>query len=525
MRFFNTEGPIVMRRHYCIPPLERMDLDYVLDLIHAEKYFILHAPRQTGKTSALKALQDHLNSGVEGNYRCLYANIELAESVREDSARAIPAILQVLARRAWNVLGDRALPDIRREVLAEGGPETALWDALTRWAQADPRPLVLLIDEIDSLRGDALLAVLRQLRSGYDERPDSFPQSVVLCGVRDVRDYRIRSGSTGKTFTGGSAFNISADSLRMGDFGRAEVEALLGQHTEESGQRFEPEALERVYTQTAGQPWLVNALCWRACFKSPRGRDRSHPITEEDIVEAQEVLIGGRVVHLDQLADKLQEERVQRVIEPMLSGAALRSYTTRDLEYVRDLGLVALDVPPRIANPIYAEVIPRELTYATQQDILVEPAWYIDDDGGLNLDKLLEAFQQYFRENAEHCLKLFQYREAGPQLLLQAFLHRVLNGGGRIAREYGLGRRRVDLFILWPRPGAVQRFVIECKILRGGLDETLKKGLPQTADYMDRCAADSGHLVVFDRSEKPWAEKVYRRTEEFDGTPIEVWGI
>ena len=187
--------------------------------------------------------------------------------------------------------------------------------------------------------------------------------------------------------------------------------------------------------------------------------------------------------------------------------------------------MVALNSPARIANPIYAEVVPRELTYATQEDLLVDPAWYIDEDGALNPDKLLEAFQEYFRENSEHWLKLFQYKEAGPQLLLQAFLQRVLSGGGRIEREYGLGRQRVDLFIRWPRPGGQQRFVIECKILHGSLDKTLEAGLPQTAGYMDRCAAVAGHLVIFDRSTKPWDEKVFRRTEEFDGKRIEVWGM
>ena len=269
----------------------------------------------------------------------------------------------------------------------------------------------------------------------------------------------------------------------------------------------------------------MNVLCWEACFTHPQGRNRSRAITEDDILAAQEVIIQGRVVHLDQVADKLQEERVQRVIEPMLSGAGHRSYTSRDLEYVRDLGLVALDTPPRIANPIYAEVVPRELTYATQQDLPVESAWYIDEDGALNLGKLLEAFQEYFRENSEHWLKLFQYREAGQQLLLQAFLQRVLNGGGRSVREYGLGRQRVDLFIQWPRPEGEQRFVIEGKILRGSLDETLEKSLPQTAGYMDRCAAAEGHLVIFDRSSKSWKENVYRRIEEFDGMPIQVWGM
>ena len=525
MRFFNTAGPVVARSHYCIPPLERIDIEYVLGLIHDQEYFILHAPRQTGKTSTLKALQDHLNSGAGGDYRCLYVNVEGAQTARQDVGRAMRTILGRLATRARIVLEDNFLADIRSEILRGYEADEVLEEALVRWAESDRRPLVLLIDEIDALIGDALLSVLRQLRSGYDMRPRSFPHSIVLCGVRNVRDYRIHSASEGKAIAGGSAFNISAASLRLGDFDRVETEALLGQHTAETGQAFETAAIDRIYTQTAGQPWLVNALCHEACFENPQGRNRSRAITEHDILAAQEVLIEARVVHLDQLMDKLREGRVQRVVEPMLSGAAQRSYTARDLEYVRDLGLIALDSPPRIANPIYAEAVPRELTFATQKGLRQQAAWYVNADGGLESGKLLEAFQQFFREHSEFWLERFAYKEAGPQLLLQAFLQRVLNGGGRIVREYGLGRQRVDLLLQWPRPPGEQRIVIECKVRRGRLEQTLEEGLPQTAAYMDRCGADAGHLVIFDRDEKPWEEKVFRRTEEFDGKRIEVWGM
>ena len=526
MRFFTTAGPVVPNKHYCIPPLERLpDLGYLMRLIGREEYFTLHAPRQTGKTSALLALRDLLNSGVAGDYRCVYVNFEPAQAMREDVREAMGAILDELAVSAESMLGDQALVDICHEVKRTASPGMALRKVLFRWARADLRPMVLLIDEIDSLRGDTLISVLRQLRSGYYQRPSDFPQSIVLCGLRDVRDYRIRSSSSGTDVDGGSAFNISATSLRLSDFSESEVIALLDQHTTETGQKFEPEALQRIWKQTCGQPWLVNAVCDRACFPKAQGLNRSRAVTDEDFADAEEQIILDRVVHLDQLADKLREARVQRVIEPMLSGAPHRTYTTRDLEYVRDLGLVALDTPPRIANPIYAEVIPRELTSAFQEDILVEPAWYVDDDGALNLDKLLAAFQQFFRENAEHWLERFDYKEAAPQLVLQAFLQRVLNSGGRIVREYGLGRQRVDLLVLWPGPEGMQRFVIECKILRGKLDATLAKGLPQTAGYMDRCGAAAGHLVIFDRSEKPWEEKVFHRSEEFAGTPVEVWGM
>ena len=524
MREFTNEGPVEPDLHYCIPPLERMDLERILKLIRGRKYFILHAPRQTGKTSALIALQDLLNSGTVGSYRCVYVNVEDGQTARHDVGRAMRSILSEIALRARDALKDDFVREIKHEALEMEGPDDALKWVLTEWALASPQPLVLLVDEIDALVGDSLISVLRQLRSGYDRRPDRYPQSVVLCGVRDVRDYRIHSAK-GEPVKGGSAFNISAASLRLGDFERAEVEALVGQHTAETGQEFEPAAVERVWTQTQGQPWLVNALCAQACFESPQGRDRSRAITEDDILEAQEILIQGRVVHLDQLADKLREDRVQRVIEPMLSGLPGRDISTRDYEYVRDLGLIAQGDEIRIANPIYAEVIPRELTFMVQKRLRQQAAWYVDSEGGLESGKLLAAFQQFFRENSEHWLERFGYKEAGPQLLLQAFLQRVFNGGGHIAREYGLGRQRVDLLIRWPRPQGMQRFVIECKVLRGKLEATLKEGLPQTAGYMDRCGADAGHLVIFDLSEKPWEEKVFHRSEEFDGTPVEVWGM
>ena len=373
MLTFNTTGPVDTQDHYCIPPLARMDLEYVLNLIRRKKYFILHAPRQTGKTSALKALQDLHISGTAGDYRCLYLNVEAAEAARQDVSKAMETILDALASRAQDALADHALERICDEVLAKARPGNALYRALNSWARSDQRPLVLLIDEIDALVGDSLISVLHQLRSGYDLRPKRFPHSIVLCGVRDVRDYRIHSGSTGETIAGGSAFNISAASLRLRDFDRAEVETLLGQHTEETGQQVQPAAVARVHAQTAGQPWLVNALCYEACFENPQGRDRSRPITEDAILAAQQVLIQGRVMHLGQLADTLREERVQRVIKPLLSGAVGFDFSRHDYEYVRDLGLIAPGDEIRIANPIYAEVIPRELTVVTQNGLASSP--------------------------------------------------------------------------------------------------------------------------------------------------------
>ena len=525
MRSFNTAGPVRPARHYAIPPLERLDLGLVLELVREEKYFVLHAPRQTGKTSVLLALRDLLNRGAEGAYRCVYVNVEAGQAGREDVERAMRAILQHLAIQARLTLGDDSLASRWPEVLETAGPYGALHDLLTTWSESDPKPLVLLIDEIDALVGNTLISVLRQLRAGYTDRPEHFPQSVVLCGVRDVRDYRIHARSEQSVITGGSAFNIKAESLRLGDLDESEVRALLGQHTAETGQAFTPEALDTVWAKTLGQPWLVNALAYAACFRNPAGRDRACPITADAILDAQEQLIGRRETHLDQLADKLREDRVRRVVEPLLSGAEARDFTDRDLEYVRDLGLVAQSRPLRIANPIYTEVIPRQLTYAAEEQLVENPAWYVDAGGGLDADKLLGAFQAFFREHSEHWVERFEYREAGPQLLLQAFLQRIVNSGGRIEREYGLGRGRTDLLIVWPGGGGAHRFVVECKVLHKSLERTIREGLEQTASYMDRCAAQAGHLVIFDRGDSAWDDKIFRREETAGGRRVTVWGM
>ena len=138
----------------------------------------------------------------------------------------------------------------------------------------------------------------------------------------------------------------------------------------------------------------------------------------------------------------------------------------------------------------------------------VPAAWCVDGAGRLDLTKLLTAFGVFFGEHAEHWMGRFDYREAGPQLILQAYLQRVVNGGGRIEREYGLGRGRTDLLVLWPREAGQtsdlwERFVVECRVLRDSdrksLASVIERRVEQTAGYMEKCGAEEGHLVVFYR--------------------------
>ena len=532
-KFFNTAGPNKSDIHYEVDPLSRFDLDDVMMLIRQQKYFVLHAPRQTGKTTCMLALRDYLNR--QGDYVAVYANVEGGQASRNNMPSVVAGTCDVIARECSYIIGEEWPIELSREVRKNIDSNAILSTFLARLSSSLHKPFVLILDEIDALVGDSLVGVLRQIRSGYASRPQAFPNSIILCGIRDVRDYRIVL-SNQDIVTGGSAFNIKSESLRLGNFNMEEIRALYMEHTNATGQQFDEACFPMIWNATEGQPWLVNALGYEVTMKMKENRDRSVVITPEMIDRAQEQIIYRRDTHIDILIDKLKEPRVKRVIEPILANEDEpdeEKMGDEDILYVKDMGLVTKErgKPLRISNAIYREIIPRELTASTQQQLLQQPQWYQNADNSINMEKLLLDFQQFFRQNADSWIGKFDYAEAGPQLLLQAFLQRIVNGGGYIDREYGLGRKRTDLLIRKPLTdgygGPVQRIVMELKIRRDSLEKTISDGLCQTWEYMDTVGSvDEGHLIIFDRSgEKSWEERIWHERREYNGHPIMVWGM
>ena len=543
-KFFNTAGPIIREDNYCIDPLKRINKDEIMTLIAKKRFFILHAPRQTGKTSSLFALQDYINK--EGHYKCLYVNVEPAQTARSDVARGMKAIVALLHRANRHTFQDHLFESYLTEGIDKYGEDVVLSEVLSAWSRKSEKPIVLLIDEIDALVGDTLISVLRQLREGYAQRPYAFPQSIILCGVRDVRDYRIFSDKDQQIITGGSAFNIKAESLTVGDFTQEEIRTLYEEHTKETGQEFEEGVYDLAWDYTRGQPWLVNALAYEVCFRNEIGKDRNNPITTQLFEGAKAELVIRRDTHIDQLADKLKEDRVRRVIEPILAGREqYQEMSDEDIQYCEDLGLIKRKGSLEISNDIYREVIPRALSNVSQRNIVQQLQWYVEKDGKLNMIKLLTNFQQFFREHSESWLTRFKYEEAGPQLLLQAFLQRILNGGGLIDREYGLGRKRTDLYIRWPiikkrfaikdkaypfpltyNPDDLQRIVIELKLKHNySIETVMDEGLKQTSVYVNKTGAKEAYLIIFDQENSNWEDKVFTEKRTYNDLEITVFGM
>ena len=158
-KFFNTAGPIRTERHYFIPVAQRVDLPEILNLIDQEKYFVLHAPRQSGKTTAILEICRILNSS--GRYHCLYVNVESAQMARENVAEAMRIIIQEMVQREGTILPQAVILANHAETVLQRSPTSALGLLLNIWASESRLPTVLLIDEIDALVGDSLVSVLR----------------------------------------------------------------------------------------------------------------------------------------------------------------------------------------------------------------------------------------------------------------------------------------------------------------------------------------------------------------------------
>lgn len=302
---------------------------------------------------------------------------------------------------------------------------------------------------------------------------------------------------------------------------------MYGQHTKAEGQFFEPEAIDEVYHQTGGQPWLVNAIA-REVIEEILEKDYRKVITETLVKEAIQIIIRTRPTHIDSLMERLKEPRVRHIVEPMVLGEIAPNPADDDYLYCLDLGLVRQESGRLIpSNPIYAEVIARKLSEwpqmaMTASDIPSNPHIFFHD-GQIDISHLLEIFQSFWRENSEVWIEKLDYTEAAAHLVTFAFLQRVVNGGGQIIREMATGRGNLDICILYKNC----KYPIELKVRRekDSLETILSKGLAQLSGYMDTLGCQEGWLLIFDKREGiTWEQKLFRQEEIIASKHITVFG-
>jgi len=501
-KFFNIAGPCQPEAHYMLPAQERcQDL---LHLIAQQQYFVIHAARQTGKTTLLQELAQQLNAA--GQYHALYCSLETLQGLLEPE-KGIPAILKKLTTEVRFTPPLAAYPFA---VQADYQDYTnVLRNELTFFCQTLAKPLIILFDEIDCLANGTLITFLRQLRDGYVNRGRiPFVHAVALVGMRNIRDYKAHLRDDRDTLGSASPFNIVSEALTLRNFSSNDVARLYAQHTAQTGQDFPDAVIERVYAYTQGQPWLVNAIA-REIVEKILQADVQRSIEPEHVEQAVQTLIARRDTHIDSLMERLREARVKRIVEPLIVGETRRyDLLDDDYRYVLDLGLlreVGTSLAP--ANPIYGEIIVRTLTFRSQSELddlktLPEAPTYIVA-GHLDMTRLLKDFQQFWRENSDIWVKKYEYQEAAPHLILQAFLQRVINSHGQVTREMAAGTERLDLCV----------------------QKTYAEGRAQLAGYMDTLGCNEGWLLVFDRRKRvSWKQKLFWQTHADEDKTVHVVG-
>ncbi|MDI6794364.1 MAG: AAA-like domain-containing protein [bacterium] len=518
-RIFNIAGPCRPDKHYMLPAQDRCR--NLRELIDQEQYFVIHAARQSGKTTLLFELAQQLNAS--GEYYALYCSLEVAHEIA-DAEKGIPAIVRNLKAQIefHNVLAGHPFA----EHADYSDFTTILLNELSCFCKRLDKPLVVLFDEVDCLSNGTLISFLRQLRAGYVNRGQiPFVHSIALVGMRNIRDYKAHIREDRETLGSASPFNIVTESLTLRNFTKEEITCLYAQHTEQTGQVFPSEVIERIYHYTRGQPWLVNAVAKEIVVKI-LGSDFSRPMSIEHVEQAVQTIISRRDTHIDSLMERLREERVRRIIEPVILGES-KGYDLLDddYQYVLDLGLLTessyLLIP---SNPIYAEVIIRALSFRSlmelnKQNYPPQAPAYVATDGRLEMKRLLGDFQKFWRQNSELWVERYQYKEAAPHLILQAFLQRVVNAGGRISREMAEGTKRLDLCVHYQDVD----YPIELKLRYS--EKTYQEGKQQLSEYMEKSGCPEGWLIVFDRRKTiEWSDKIFWKTHKIAGKTIHIIG-
>ncbi len=460
-RFFNNSGPVNDTDHLCVPPIKRLDTDKVWQLILQKKYFLICGPKQCGKTSYLLALAAQINR--DNRAKCLYFNVESLRGVQEDIEECMRSVLFEISSRARDNFGDDYLEDLVTEILERRGPYQAFNEFLTQWSKRSGRPIVLLVDEIDTLQEKVLTSLLSQIRAGYDKRPSLFPQSIVFCATHDVIDKQ---------------FNIKDATLRVNSLRREDLDSMFAFRAEESKTKIERGAIDRIWRYSSGQPWIVSTIAGELFHEIAPAKGLKR-ISPDQVDEAIDNIIVKRGNHIEYLAAQFRDERVKKCLIPILSSASMTAdVSEHDLVYVQELGLIRMDRQVEIANGLYKEIIPRLLIAPVAYLINLNEEDFLEENGALDTHKLLRSFQLFFRNHGERLVGFIDYGAAGHVLVFQALLHKLAGGKNAVQREYGIGMDRVVLTLKRTYPNR-QEIVFLLKTVYAWSNDKMRAMIPE----------------------------------------------
>ncbi len=513
MRFFNNSGPVNQADHYCVPPIKRLDPNKVWQLIQQKKYFLICGPKQCGKTSYLLALAKMINRN--GHAKCLYFNVESLRGTDGNLEESMRSILFEISSRARDIFGDDYLDDLVAGILEKRGPYQALNELLTQWSKRSDKPIVLLMDEIDTLHESVLSPVLSQIRAGYDKRPELFPQSIVFCATHDVIQKQ---------------FNIKDATLRLSFLHRESLGDMFGDYAVKAGIEIDKEAIDLIWRYSSGQPWIVSALAGELFQEIVPAKGIRH-ISANQVLEAIANVIAKRGNHLEYIASQLRLDQVRRVLVPLLTGGiGAQAITDEDITYNLELGLITADGEVDISNALYADMIPRALFAPVSRMINLNSEDYLKPDGLIDGSRLAATFQAFFRNHIQRLSRLVDYGEAGHILVFHALLLKLADSATSVSRDFSLSKNRVVFRLRRNSPAQdICFYVRQESISLVDQYKAVASGCLEEAEAYSRTAAgftgETHAVLVNSNPEFDWEFRVRSLKRGAADHPIYLWGF
>jgi hypothetical protein len=515
-RFFEKSGIVDPGASYYVQlenvtNMDNQDLKTMVDL---GRYFSIFAPRQSGKTTFFKGFCRRLEKDP------LYVAILL--SFQDYKNLSAPRFYQLIQKSIYRQLISRLefvgcphLDAIKSyldtHVLSDHISFRELFDALN--GMVKQKKIVIFIDEFDGIPRDELenfLTSLRELYQEYKESKDKALNSVGLVGIRNIT----------KLIVGGvSPFNI-ADQVGLPPFSLKNVGDLYAQYTAETNQPITDEAVKTVYTETAGQPWLVNRLGTILTVEiKPETTER---ITEEDVTEAVEILLYEDNSHFDNITEKAKRHK-ETFMDVVFNGV---EYVPGDEEQSLLLthGLIKAEGKNiRVSNPIYKKRFTRTFFREARATVDIANKGYFTTDGFLNMEAIISDFEEYIMQIGVDAFYAGKkpYEKTG-QFLLTAWLYQFVEGGkGELRFETPTGLGRMDILLTY----GGRKYIVETKINRSNIEKTLDRAIDQLCEkYLLTEQSDEGCVVVFDIKTKT-GELCTPRRREVAGKQLLIFNI
>ena len=510
-KIFNTSAVCRPEIHYMVDLSDR--LEQIKKMVDRGDYFTINRARQYGKTTMLRAL----GSFLAENYVVVSLDFQMmSQSDFEKESSFSEAFAREVLEEIANIEEVSVEIITRLQRLADGkegkGRLAELFQCLNAWCGQSKKPIVMLIDEVDSAQNNQVfLDFLAQLRGAYinrDKRP-AF-QSVILAGVYDVKNIKQRLKPDGEHRVN-SPWNIAADFLLDMNFSVKDISGMLAEYESDYQTGMDiKEIAQFIYDYTSGYPFLVSRICKlmdERITGSEGYFDRKLVWTKEGVLEAVKILLGEKNTLFESIAGKLADyPRLRELVYSLLFTGRKISYNplSPSIEIAEMFGFIKNSRGDAvISNRIFETVLynlflSEEMLDSEEYRTALQERNQFIQNGHLNMKLILEKFVVHWGDLYSSADEKFIEDNARKFFLL--YLKPIINGTGNYYIEAQTrDNKRTDVIIDYCK----EQFVIEMKIWRGNAYH--ERGEKQLAEYLEYYHLNKGYMLSFSFNKKKQA--------------------